>query len=163
MVTGPDFFRNNRKVFAEKLPDNTAAFLFSGEEKKMCADTSYRFLPDRNFFYLTGLERPDFILVIVKKDGVVSERIYVPVRDSAKERWTGKRLDFSTVAEISGLSEDLIRERETFADKVFKLASDNSLRFGVDGGSVMEATREFADRSRKQGREPLDILGSLPR
>ena len=64
MVTGPEFFRSNRRVFAEKLPDNTAAFLFSGEEKKMCADTEYRFLPDRNFFYLTGLERPDFMLVI---------------------------------------------------------------------------------------------------
>jgi len=38
MVTGPEFFRSNRRVFAEKLPDNTAAFVFSGEEKKMCAD-----------------------------------------------------------------------------------------------------------------------------
>ena len=161
MVIGPEFFRSNRKVFAEKLPDNTAAFLFSGEEKKMCADTEYRFLPDRNFFYLTGLERPDIMLVIVKKDGAVSERIFAPERDKLKERWTGKRMDFSEIARISGISEDMIKDRETFTDEVFKLASDNTLRFGVDGGSVMQVTREFAERSRKQGREPLDISGIL--
>ncbi len=161
MVTGPEFFRHNRMVFAEKLPDNTAAFLFSGEEKKMCADTEYRFLPDRNFFYLTGLEKPDFILLIIKKDGNVTERIYAPNHDSAKERWTGKRMDFSKIAEVSGLAEEAVRDRETFADEVFKLASDNTVRFGVDGNSIMEATREFADRSRKQGREPLDIAGFI--
>ena len=72
MVTGPEFFQNNRKAFAEKLPDNTAAFLFSGEEKKMCADTEYRFLPDRNYFYLTGLEKPDLMLIIRKQDGIVT-------------------------------------------------------------------------------------------
>ncbi len=161
MVTGPEFFRCNRSTFAEKLPDNTAAFLFSGEEKKMCADTEYRFLPDRNFFYLTGLEKHDLMLIIVKKEGVVSENIFAPVHDRAKERWTGKRMDFSKIAEISGLAEDQIRDRETFADVVFKLASDNALRFAVDGSSIMDATRSFADRSRKQGREPLDISNIL--
>lgn len=161
MVTGPEFFRSNRRTFAEKLPDNTAAFLFSGEEKKMCADTEYRFLPDRNFFYLTGLEKHDLMLIIVKKEGVVSENIFAPVHDRAKERWTGKRMDFSKIAEISGLAEDQIRDRETFADVVFKLASDNALRFAVDGSSIMDATRSFADRSRKQGREPLDISNIL--
>ena len=161
MVIGPEFFRSNRKVFSEKLPDNTAAFVFSGEEKKMCADTEYRFLSDRNFFYLTGLERPDFILVVVKKDGNVTERIFAPEHDPARERWTGKRMDFSEIARISGISKEQIKDRETFADEVFKLASDNSLRFGVDGNSIMQATREFAERSRKQGREPLDISGIL--
>ena len=89
MVTGPEFFTDNRRRFAEKLPDNTAAFIFSGEEKKMCADSSYKFLPDRNFFYLTGLEKPDLILAVIKKDGVVTERIYAHEHDSLKARWTG--------------------------------------------------------------------------
>ena len=161
MVMGPGFFQNNRKVFAEKLPDNTAAFVFSGEEKKMCADTEYRFLPDRNYFYLTGLEKPDFMLVILKKEGVVKEHLFAPEHDDLKERWTGKRMDFSKIAEISGISEDNIRPRENFADYVFNLASENSLRFGVDGSSVMTVTREFADRTRKQGREPFDISAIL--
>ena len=135
MVTGPEFFQSNRKTFAEKLPDNTAAFIFSGEEKKMCSDTEYRFLPDRNFFYLTGLEKPDFILVIIRRDGTVSESIYAPVHDSLKERWTGKRMDFADIAKISGIEAENIRDRETFEDDVFKLASDNSIRFAVDGSS----------------------------
>ena len=161
MVTGPEFFRNNRKAFAEKLPDNTAAFLFSGEEKKMCADSSYRFLPDRNFFYLTGLEKPDFMLIIRKQDGVVTERLFAPEHDSFKERWTGKRMDFADIARISGVSEDNIRDREDFADNAFNLASENKVRFAIDGSSVMDGPRKFAERDRKQGREPLDISNIL--
>ena len=76
MVIGPGFFSNNRKRLLDKLPDNTAAFLFSGEEKKMCADTSYRFLPDRNFFYLTGLEKPDLMLLLMKKEGACTALIF---------------------------------------------------------------------------------------
>lgn len=161
MVTGPDFFANNRERFLDKLPDNTAAFLFSGEEKKMCADSSYRFLPDRNFFYLTGLEKPDLMLLLMKKEGVSTVLIFAPVHDSMKERWTGKRMDFSEIAGISGLDIASVRDRETFTDGVFKLASDNTLRFAVDGSSVMEGPRSFADRCRKQGREPLDISNIL--
>ncbi len=157
MVTGPEFFQNNRKAFAEKLPDNTAAFIFSGDEKKMCADTEYRFLPDRNFFYLTGLEKPDLMLIIRKQDGVVTEWLFAPEHDSLKERWTGKRMDFSDIARISGVSEDNIRDRDDFADTAFNLASDNKVRFAFDGSSVMQASKDFADRDRKQGREPLDV------
>ncbi len=157
MVTGPEFFQNNRKAFAEKLPDNTAAFIFSGDEKKMCADTEYRFLPDRNFFYLTGLEKPDLMLIIRKQDGVVTEWLFAPEHDSLKERWTGKRMDLSDIARISGVSEDNIRDRDDFADTAFNLASDNKVRFAFDGSSVMQASKDFADRDRKQGREPLDV------
>jgi len=161
MVIGPEFFQNNRKAFAEKLPDNTAAFLFSGEEKKMCSDSCYRFLPDRNFFYLTGLEKPDFMLIIRKQDGIVTECLYAPEHDSLKERWTGKRMDFADLARISGISVDNIRDREDFADNVFNLASENKVRFAIDGSSVMDGPRKFAERDRKQGRESLDISNIL--
>lgn len=161
MVISPAFFRNNRESFLDKLPDNTAAFLFSGEEKKMCGDTSYRFLPDRNFYYLTGLEKPEFMLLLLKKEGTASGFIFAPAHDIMKERWNGKRMDFSEISRISGMDVEFIRDRETFADMVFKLASDNSLRFAVDGGSVMESPRSFADRCRKQGREPVDISNIL--
>ncbi|MBR3463875.1 MAG: aminopeptidase P family protein [Clostridiales bacterium] len=161
MVIGPVFFTNNRKKLLDKLPDNTAAFIFSGEEKKMDSDSCYRFLPDRNFFYLTGLEKPGFMLILIKKEGALSESLFAPVHDSMKERWTGKRMDFSKISEISGIAETCIRDRDTFADEVFKLAADNSLRFAVDGSSVMEAPRSFAERCRKQSKEHMDISNIL--
>lgn len=161
MGIGPEFFRNNRIRFAEKLPDNTAAFLFSGEEKLMDSDTEYRFLPDRNFFYLTGLEKPGFMLLILKKDGTVTEQIYAPVHDSMKERWTGKRMDFADIAGISGIPVGSIYDIETSEDIIFKFSSDSSIRTAVDGSSIMQAPRKLAEMSRKQGGEPSDISGIL--
>ena len=80
----PSVYRQNRERFAAALPDRTAALLFSGEEKHMTRDSDYRFFADRNFFYLTGLERPGFVLVIEKNEGEVISRIYAPSRDSMK-------------------------------------------------------------------------------
>lgn len=161
MVTGPEFFRNNRIRFSEKLPDNTAAFLFSGEEKKMDSDTEYRFLPDRNFFYLTGLERPGLMLFILKKDGNVTEQIYAPDHDSMKERWTGKRMDYADIAGISGIPVESVLDSEISEDILYKYSSDAAIRPAVDGSSIMEAPRTVAEMSRKQGREPADISGIL--
>ena len=161
MTADPLFFKHNRERFAAALPDRTAALLFSGECKHMSLDEDYRFFADRNFFYLTGLERDGLVLVIEKFNGEAKSRVYAPAHDSMKERWRGKRMDFSEIAGISGLDISSVRDRDTFTDGVFKLASDNTLRFAVDGSSVMEGPRSFADRCRKQGREPLDISNIL--
>ena len=61
-MVDPSFYTDNRERFAAALPDRTAALLFSGEEKQMSSDSNYRFFADRNFFYLTGLELPGFVL-----------------------------------------------------------------------------------------------------
>ena len=84
-MVNPSFYRHNRELFAAALPDSTAALLFSGEGKRMSSDSEYRFLSDRNFFYLTGIENPGFALVISKINGEVSTFIYAPARDSMKE------------------------------------------------------------------------------
>ena len=76
----------------------------------MCLDTDYRFMSDLNFFYMTGLEYPGYVLVIEKDGDDIRNTIYAPVRDSMKERWKGKRLDFDVIASIAGLSADEVLE-----------------------------------------------------
>ena len=98
MVISADFFSNNRKAFAEKLLDNTAAFFFSGDEKKMCADTEYRFLPDRNFYYLSGLDKEDMALLIYKMDGIVKEILFILPYDETLARWVGGRMSAEDAA-----------------------------------------------------------------
>ena len=113
-MVNPSFYVNNRERFAAALPDCTAALLFSGEEKHMSLDSDYRFFPDRNFYYLTGLERPGFVLVIEKQDGNISSKLYAPAHDSMKERWHGKRMDFADIAEIAGLSIEDVLDLEKY-------------------------------------------------
>ena len=105
------FFTDNRRRFADKLPDNTVVYLFAGEAKRMCGDTDYRFLPDRNFYYMTGLSRAGLIFVIEKKAGVTKDILYAPAHDKIAERWGGKRPDFEKLTAISGIEDisDVLR------------------------------------------------------
>lgn len=150
-------YRQNRERFAAALPDRTAALLFSGEQKHMSRDTDYRFFVDRNFFYLTGLECQGFILVIEKYDGKVTSSIYAPAHDSMKERWHGKRMDYSDIAEISGLSEDVIFDLEKYEEKEFELIRNSDIGIFLDGTSVMEKPFELKKQIEKDGRKVSDL------
>ena len=125
------FFTDNRRRFADKLPDNTVVYLFAGEAKRMCGDTDYRFLPDRNFYYMTGLSRAGLILVIEKKAGVTKGILYAPAHDKIAERWGGKRPDFEKLTAISGIED--IRNDEQFDEEAMAEAKDGNTGLAVDG------------------------------
>ena len=153
----PSVYRQNRERFAAALPDRTAALLFSGEEKHMTRDSDYRFFADRNFFYLTGLERPGFVLVIEKNEGEVISRIYAPSRDSMKERWHGKRLDHEDVAIASGLSPEDVFDLEKYEEKEFELIKNTDIRIFLDQSSVMARPFELKKQIEKDGRKVSDL------
>ena len=72
------FFENNRKELIEAVEDNIALVLYAGKPERMSADNDYRFLPDRNYYYLTGVEDEDTAVSIVKKDGKAEVSHFVP-------------------------------------------------------------------------------------
>ena len=156
-MVNPSFYINNRDRFAAALPDRTAALLFSGEEKQMSLDSDYRFFPDRNFFYLTGLERPGFVLVIEKTDGQVSSKIYAPAHDSKKERWHGKRMDFSEIAAISGISEENVLDLEKYEEKEYELIKNTDINIYLDSTTVMKKPGELKKQIEKDGRKASDL------
>ena len=136
-MVDPSFYRNNRERFAAALPDCTAALFFSGEEKHMSRDSDYRFFADRNFFYMTGLELSGLILVIEKNDGAVTSKLYAPARDSLKERWHGKRMNFDDIAAAAGLMPDDVLDLEKYEEKEFELIKNEEINIFLDNSSVM--------------------------
>ncbi len=157
MAIDPIFFKQNRERFAAALPDRTAALLFSGEEKHMSGDTDYRFFVDRNFYYLTGLERAGFVLLIQKDNGEASFNIYAPARDSMKERWHGKRMDFADIAAVTGFSADDIKDLEKYEEKEFELIKNTDITIYLDKSSVMTKPFELKKQIEKDGRKVSDL------
>ena len=156
-MVSPEFFQNNRERFAAALPNRTAALLFSGESKKMSSDTDYRFFADRNFYYLTGLENPGYVLLIEKDDDNVRTTLYAPARDSMKERWHGKRMDFADIAAVSGVSVADICDLEKCEEKEFELIKNENVTIYLDNSSVMEKPFELKNQIEKNGRKVSDL------
>ena len=156
-MVSPSFYINNRERFAAALPDRTAALLFSGDEKQMSLDTNYRFFADRNFFYLTGLELPGFVLLIEKNDGQISSNIFAPAHDSMKERWHGKRMDFAAISAISGIPEEHVFDLEKYEETEYELIRNTEINIFLDNSSVMAKPKELRKQIEKDGRKAFDL------
>ncbi|MDW5299518.1 MAG: Xaa-Pro aminopeptidase [Sedimentibacter sp.] len=105
-----NFFINNRAKFAEKMEDYSTAVFFSGKAPRESADQEYDFSVDRSFFYLTGIDREDMVLIINKIAGKVTEALYIPPVDEYYEKWFGIFMRKEEAAEVSGVKTIEIRD-----------------------------------------------------
>ena len=84
------FYIGSRRRFLEAMPEGAAAVFFSGEEARRSADVFFPFEPEKNFLYLTGIDRPGMALVLVKRrGGSAEERLFLPPVDETREKWYG--------------------------------------------------------------------------
>ena len=99
-----------RERLLNYLPDDSIVLLFSGKAPFRSADETYDFSVDRNFYYLTGLDAEDMVLMLGKINGVSSERIFILPYDETMAKWVGGRMLAEKVKEISGI--ETVAERD---------------------------------------------------
>lgn len=99
-----EFYKENRQRLIDRLADNSAAAVFSGRSVKKIGDEDYPFTPNAGFYYLTGLDEPNAILLLLKKDGNISQTLFIEPFDEEKARWTGAVMSKDKAADISGIS-----------------------------------------------------------
>ncbi len=97
-------FNKRREKLFEALPDNSLTLIFAGASKIRSEDEFYPFYANRNFFYLTGIEQENSVLMLVKCPGEHKEYLFLDEHNELKERWTGKRLSFEAASEISQIT-----------------------------------------------------------
>ena len=125
----PSFFKSNREQFMKEIGNEAVAIFYSNSLKTRSNDVEYRFKQDNNFFYLTGLNEPDAVLVLIpsgisrsvlklasratgkyydltldtiKSDFKIREILFIKERDSLREVWTGRTLGTKGAVEKLG-------------------------------------------------------------
>ena len=136
------FFKDNREAFLDRLPEGTAVFVFAGTTRQMTQDSDYRFLPDRNFYYLTGIDVPSCKLMLLKKEGESRLMLFVPPKDDFTERWHGRRRTPEEYAQISGIDVEDIYPENDFDDKKYEIFK-GGYKVAYDGTSVSEINKQF--------------------
>jgi Xaa-Pro aminopeptidase len=86
------------------MEDNSLAVIFSGNAKHRSADQDYQFTPSRNFYYLTSIDRQDFVLLITKYNGKVDETLFILKSNPDIEKWIGYRMKAEAAKTISGIN-----------------------------------------------------------
>ncbi|MCZ6596746.1 MAG: aminopeptidase P N-terminal domain-containing protein [Planctomycetota bacterium] len=99
----PDF-RRQREALLEGLERAGAAAVFtSGREQIRNADSTFRFRPDSDFYYLTGFCEPDAVLVLAPLREGEHSILFLRDRDREREIWTGRRLGVEAAPQALGV------------------------------------------------------------
>src|SRR5215211_2271196 len=97
------FYSENRQRVAAPMTGNEVMLFFSGESVRKTADEDFPFFTNRNFLYLTGIKQERSALLLLKKDDLISECLFVTKPDFEREIWTGRRFTDAEINEISGV------------------------------------------------------------
>jgi len=97
------FFKNNRQKLVEDLQDRALVVLFAGRAAHRSADGFHEFVVNRNFYYVTGIDAPNVIFMLMKKGDKVEETLFIEKAEPVMEKWEGKRMSTEDAAAKSGV------------------------------------------------------------
>jgi Xaa-Pro aminopeptidase len=153
-----EYSTRREKVF-QQIMEQSIFILFSGGLIKSSADATFPFVVNKNFYYLTGIEQENTILVMLKTPTTVKTYLFIDEIDETKTRWIGKKLDVDTASKTSGIHDIFMmsmfdtRLKEMLLDtngygKVTHAYLDLEKNNIIDG--QFKTTERFADELKKQ-------------
>lgn len=94
-------FKLRRDQLLSDLPLNGMVVLFAGKGVKRSADADYPFTVNHNFAYLTNINEPEAILMMVKLSHRTSVTLFIRDIDLTLQKWNGKYISIEKAKEAS--------------------------------------------------------------
>jgi len=137
-------YRSRRDRLADLIKGNILVLKAAPEQELV------EYQQERNFYYLTGFDEPDTILLLNAATTPPDEILFIPERKPAEERWTGAKLGPGPEA-----------EKLTGFKKVLQLSEfDSSLAEASEGNRTVLGLKEVADKIAilRQVKSPTEIV-----
>ena len=182
MKLGQQVYRERRERLLAQMPENSLMVLAAGDLKTRNNDAEYPFRQASNFYYLTGFNEPEALLVL-HKGGEHPVTLFCPPRDAAMEIWTGYRAGPEGCVELFGADQafnlDEIDTRlpkmiDGISQLLYPIARDSVLDQRIKGwlavlgrsvraGAVLPETLADSDRMLHQmrlfkGKEEIEVM-----
>ncbi len=153
----PTIYQQRRAALMEQCAEESLVFLFSGSGIMRSEDEAWPFSVNRNFYYLTGLDREDMVLQLQKHAGQVISTLYIQPFDEVQARWVGGRMrkeEAQKKAQVDRVFE-VTELEEAVASLYNRLRSAANLKVYVDGwhyrwnqsdSSAMQFVRQLKER-----------------
>ncbi len=129
----PEIFKNRRQRLVEQIPDKSLVIIPNKKLSIRSNDTEYKFKPDSDFYYLTGIDEPNSSCVLRKEGQNLTYILFVEPRDEKQEIWTGKKIGLEGAKDIYGANESY--KITEFDEQLAKFIADSGFiyfPFGSD-------------------------------
>ena len=127
-------YSNRREKIFKSMRANCAIMLFSGKAPMRSEDEAYDFSVNRNFYYLTGLEAEDMVLLITNVDGISHEYLFLLPYNETLAKWVGGRILPEKAKEISEIKDvrDISEVDDVISSLLDRTRKDNTFKFYFD-------------------------------
>ena len=117
-----EFVTNNRNKVFKRMLDNSVLILFAGHAPYKRGDEKYEFSPDRNFYYVTGIDRENQIIMFLKTESARSATLYIERDNGYLAKWVGANMTEDEARLESGIDEISYLDKfyGDLSDTVFK-------------------------------------------
>ena len=173
MIDREEYTLRRNKLY-NLLDDNSVTILFSGIARKKSADENYKFVPNKNFYYLTGIEQENSILLLIKSDNAKQTFLFVDEKDEKIEKWIGYKLTLKEARDISGVENVAVRttvdgkmlaffeSNDSTKERIskFYLDLDPELKIG-ESKSTATYKRDLELKHHLQVRDVHNLIGGL--
>ncbi len=129
----PAFHKQRRELVRQALSPGSVAVLFAAPVRNRANDVDFTYHQHPDFYYLTGYEEPEAVLVLFKEpqsingQAGVTEALFVQPRDPKAEQWTGRRLGKEGVQQQLQLQ--YVAENKNFLKSGIKWAGFSQVHF----------------------------------
>ena len=157
-------FSERRDLLADKVLEDSAIIVSAASVKSRISDTEYSYRQDSNFYYLSGYEEPESLILIRPNQDKERFIIFCRDRDPLREQWDGFRTgqegviqDYGADAAYSINSIDEIMPK--LLDGAKNIYFSMSAPCGVD--AKISSWVEDIRKNTRSGAEPPQNLLSL--
>ena len=104
----------NRNNLIDRIENKSVVILDSGKPAHKTTDQFHQYIPNRNFYYLTGLNEPNVKLMILKDDKKTVAYLFIEETTEYMRQWVGESITKEAASEISGIENSKIHYLSKF-------------------------------------------------
>lgn len=160
-MTQQEFLRRRQQLLAKMAP-GSAALIFAAPELTRSADSEYPFRQNSDFWYFTGFNEPEALLVLIKSDDTHNHSVlFNRVRDKTAEIWFGRRLGQDAAPEK--LAVDRALAWDELNEQLFQLLNGLDVVYHAQGQYDFADAAVFhaLDKLRRGSRQNLTAPATL--
>lgn len=114
-----------RSLYASKVIEPSLSLFFSGKAPQRSADQNYLFSVNRNFYYLTGIDQQNVVLLIAKGANKTDSYLFIEPIDPVKALWDGAGLSFEEAAKMCEIDVKNVKAIDSLNQFISQLLSTN--------------------------------------
>ena len=160
-MTQQVFLRRRQALLATMSP-GSAALIFAAPEATRSNDSEYPYRQNSDFWYFTGFNEPEAVLVLIKSDDTHNHSVlFNRVRDLTAEIWFGRRLGQQAAPEKLGVDRALAWGE--IDEQLYQLLNGLDTVYHAQGEYTFADDIVFAalDKLRKGSRQNLRAPASI--